>query len=787
MVSDNFKKVILGVKKQKEGYDKKLEELSDQFGENSPAYKAVKYRKGQFFQKFVISFLAEDNFLPNAGLPTGIVDFEKLTFSDISQTNPEKFKTNPSYPITRALTEFAPGNSILIDGLNYKSSGIIMKNNWGLATERTSIQACKHCGYQRTVDFGKVNENCPKCNNTNSFIGIELGEHKGSFTELVEPAGFAIDLFSTPTRVISEKSKPQYLEPLLLNIEPWKLEQSGFIDFRSSSEEENAQILFYNTGNGEGYSLCIDCGKVEVSNEKLEGHKRLRGGKNNNGESLCTAQNIRDFVILGSRFKTDFTEIRLKKGDNTFINENKLAYTLGVIFTKSLAELLAIEEAELGFGIKKYNGYLTVFIYDTAKGGAGYSSQFRLYTERILRQALEVLDNCECKSTGCTRCLIDRNTQWHIEDLDRIIAIDWLKTALDNQLPEVLKSTTLNVNPVFGSLLDEIKRYSYHFGIKEINIHTNNTIAEWEIDNMEWLENLKRDRIKINLIIEGDVKYANNQEKLSMLLISHNYHLKKGNNEAVFEYPLHLTIELENNSKIGYVSNANYANIEDKWTKDILEKFYKVELDSIQNYDPFPLPNFSSNNLYESKIHNITRNSQSNDLAKFVIENLGNLQDLKSKIENKSFTVSYFDKYNQSEFSMRLMLQFINVLKDLFSITISEFNVHLEKAAFKSPSYPVYIIHNYKEYDDYAYDLQELSKSFEFEINVKEEYNLPHYRFFQFSNDEISFSIRIDGGIAHGFKPVERILSQDMTLNDQIFEIRKDVLHDIIYNISIDN
>lgn len=787
MVADNFKKVIYSVKKQKEGYEKKITELGAEFGDNSPAFKAVKYRKGQFLQKFVISYLAEDNFLPNAGLPTGIIDFEKLTLSDINRNDQNKFKTNPSYPVTRALTEFAPGNSILIDGLNYISSGIIMKNNWGQATERSTIQGCKHCGFQRTVDFGKVNENCPKCGNSNSFVGIELGEHKGTFTELIEPAGFAIDLFSTPTRVISEKSKPQYLEPLLLNIEPWKLEQNGFIDYRSSTEEENAQILFYNTGNGEGYSLCLDCGKVEDSNDKLEGHKRLRGGKDKDGESLCTAQNIRNHIILGSRFKTNFTEIRLKKPDNSFVNEKKLTYTLGVIFTKSLAELLAIEEAELGFGIKKYNGYLTIFIYDTAKGGAGYSSQFRLYTEKILHQALEVLDNCECKSTGCTRCLIDRNTQWHIEDVDRHIAIDWLKIALDNQLPDVLKSKALNANPIFGSLLDEIKRYNYHFGIKEINIHTNNAIADWETDNMEWLENLKRDRIKVNLIIEGDVKYVNNQEKLSMLLLSHNFNLKKGNDEAIFEYSSHLTIELENSNKIGYVSKANYANLENKWTKDVQEKFYKVELDSIKNHEPFPLPNFTSNNLYESKIHTITRNSQSNYLAKYVTENLSNVQDLVSKIKDKSFTVSYFDKYNQSEFSMRLMLQFINELKGLLLISISEFNVHLEKSAFKSPNYPEYIIHNYKEYDDYAYDLKELSNAFDFKINIKEDYKLPHYRFFQFSGDDISFSIRIDGGIAHGFKPVDRLTSNEMTLDDQIFEIRKDVLHDIIYNISIDN
>ncbi len=92
--------------------------------------------------------------------------------------------------------------------------------------------------------------------------------------------------------------------------------------------------MFYNTGSGGGYSLCLDCGRVDFSHDALEGHFRLRGGRNNDGESLCTASNIRDHIILGSKFKTDFSEIRLKNPDETFVNDQRLAYSLGVIFTK---------------------------------------------------------------------------------------------------------------------------------------------------------------------------------------------------------------------------------------------------------------------------------------------------------------------------------------------------------------------------------------------------------------------------------------------------------------------
>ena len=787
-VSDNFKKIMNRIRIQRDGYDKKLEELKTQFGDASPAYKAISYRKRQFLQKFVLNYLAEESFLPNAGLPTGIVDFEKITLSDLRRKNNGQLKSNPSYPIARALTEFAPGNSILIDGLNYKSSGIVMQNIWGESADRNVIQGCKNCGYQRTVNFGEnIGDNCPKCNDVSSFQGLELGEHKGSYTELVEPAGFSIDLYSTPTRVVSEKSKPQYLEPLLLNIEPWASNQTRFIDFRTSSSEKDTRILFYNTGEGEGYCLCLDCGKVENSRERLEGHRRLRGGRDNAGESLCTAQNVREHIILGSRFKTDFTEIRLKDKNQFFVNEKKLAYSLGVIFSKSLAEHLAIEESELGFGIKQYKGYRTIFIYDTAKGGAGYASQFRLYAEKILKLALDVLDNCDCQ-TACTKCLIDRSTQWHIEDLDRIKAIEWLRSTLDNQLPKELQSLNDKISLVFGSLNDEIKRLSYHYGIKEINIHINSEISNWDIEKVSWLENLKRDRIHINLVVEGDVLFANNQERLSTHLLAHNFNLKQGTNHKVLDYPVHLSITLQNGKTLNYISKGYYDSLNGEWSTGLTEKFFKVEDSKPKNYGVFKVPEMASGNLYESRIKgSIPRDSQSNDVAKLMMDNLNNSQELLSKISKQTFEVAYFDKYNQSEFSLRLMLQFINQIKELWPIGISELNVHLAKSDFRSLNYPKYIVHNFKELDDYVYNLKELSSHYDFEITFKEVHRLPHYRYFDFKSDEVSFSIRIDAGIAHGLKPVERLVSRDMKTENQVFEIRKDVGYDIIYNISVDD
>jgi DEAD/DEAH box helicase domain-containing protein len=789
LVIDNFQAVAVSLRTQRESFDKKMLELAKEFGENSPAYKTIKYRKGQLLQKFVLNHLAEESFLPNAGLPTGIVDFEKITIRDLNRNNANKLKSNPSYPLTRALTEFSPGNNILIDGLNYQSAGIIMKNNHGDSGQKNAIQSCTSCGYQRLLENSdKITDACPKCNTKHSFVGIDLGSTTEKFTELIEPVGFAIDLYKEPTRVVSEKSKPQYLEPLLLNIDPWNPNQTGYLDFRTSEKEKQAQILFYNTGNGEGYSVCLDCGRVETEHEKLIGHSRLRGGKNDEGENICSANHVHDHIILGSRFKTDFTEIRLTNTDGSFINDKKLAYTLGVIFTKSLAEYLAIEEAELGFGIKKYKGYQTIFIYDSAKGGAGYASQFNLFTKEILKNAYTVLKDCSCNQTACTKCLIDRSTQWHIEDLDSSAAVAWLQKANTNQLPELLKNNQLTINTIYGTLYDEIKSQNYHFGLKEINIHIHANCCEWELENLDSLELIKRDNCKINFIIEGDLKYTNNQEKLTVLLLSYNYSIKKGNKAEVNGYPIHLSLILEDKKQISYISKELYMNLEDAWSKNVQENFYKVDGVKIEDYALLPLPEFNYSNLYESRLTAIPgRQCSSNSIAKLMLENLNESDNFLSRIKGQTFKVSYLDKYNLTEFSMRLLLQFVNQLQSLCSIEVENLDIHLTSDVFKSYSAPFYIIHNYKSLDDYKYDLEQLAPAYNFEAQVNQVSKLPHYRYLDFKSKTTSFSIRIDGGIAHGLKPLDRLESEHMSYENQIFKIRKDVFHDIIYNINIED
>ena len=196
------------------------------------------------------------------------------------------------------------------------------------------------------------------------------------------------------------------------------------------------------------------------------------------------------------------------------------------------------------------------------------------------------------------------------------------------------------------------------------------------------------------------------------------------------------------------------------------------------------MPVFISD-IYEAKISYLPQNFQSAEIAKIMFDQIVNKEDLLQKISNQSFSVDYFDKYNQSEFSMRLLLQFVNSIREIGKIKIDDFTIHLADFDFqRNYETPNYIIHNYRSIEDYGEDLEKLSEEYDYEIYIKKEEKLPHYRYFEFKNDMSSFIIRIDGGIAHGLKPVQFLKSIEMPLDNFNFEIKKDVAHDLIYTIS---
>jgi len=102
--------------------------------DNRPALNAIRYQKRRASEGYLLSELAAEGFLPGYGFPTGIVPLvtdSAMRPSRIEQQREDSHARSRDYPSRQldiALFEYAPGTTLVLDGLVYTSAGITL--NW---------------------------------------------------------------------------------------------------------------------------------------------------------------------------------------------------------------------------------------------------------------------------------------------------------------------------------------------------------------------------------------------------------------------------------------------------------------------------------------------------------------------------------------------------------------------------------------------------------------------------------------------------------------------------------
>ena len=134
-------------------------------------------------------------------------------------------------------------------------------------------------------------------------------------------------------------------------------------------------------------------------------------------------------MIIGDLIQTDFSEIRIRhKCMNRWISnrddELSLLYTLGIVFTQAVADVLGKERGAVDFAIMP-NGHICIF--DTNPGGAGYSNQLKApnIMEQVLKNSEDILKRA--KERNSKDLLLDKYTLRFIKYIDVEKALDWLE------------------------------------------------------------------------------------------------------------------------------------------------------------------------------------------------------------------------------------------------------------------------------------------------------------------------------------------------------------------------
>lgn len=426
-----------------------------------PASLAIERQLERLRGEYLLGELAAKALLPGYGFPTNVVCFVPTTAAELLRrrqrhTEPgdgastygreDSFAIRRGYPsrdLATAIREYAPGAEVIIDGRVYRSDGVTL--NWHLPPgdhEGHEVQAfrwvwhCRSCGATGTRP-SRVSA-CPArdCRSEN------LVQH-----EYLRPAGFAVDIRYEPHNDISSPTYVPIRDAFItVTGAPWlSLPQVEFGRYRYSAD---GHVFHWKTGlHGYGYAVCLRCGRAnsEITADQPElpprmgNHSRLRGGRADSGsDTRCTGNDevwaIKRRVWLGVESFTDVFELQIIDPDlGRAVPDKMTAYSVAVALTQALAEKLGVSDREIGCATtqsKTQTGAVTwsIFLYDTAVGGAGYVSNAAQALPSLLRHARDILQCARECDKACHTCLLTFDTEHHIDDLDRRAALRFSNT-----------------------------------------------------------------------------------------------------------------------------------------------------------------------------------------------------------------------------------------------------------------------------------------------------------------------------------------------------------------------
>ena len=438
---DRTREDILSIKKRYETIIAELEEAFEQFEDDERRQIAIANQIKKVKHENLLNFLSEQQFIPNASMPTGVVTFDFMdqkqasrlkrlyakteqlssrianavpsekvvleqelnrTYRDIREL---RAGTTASREINTALNEYAPGQTVVVNEKNYRSAGLLLFGAYNENTQTRALYRCSSCGnieYRHDLDEDR---RCPRCNAHSRSI---IDDSHDGFTQAYEPVGFRTDQNADSTR--EERTEKRYvdIQPILLSVD-WS-QHTDINMCQIAGSGEIGKILYYNRGDRFGFAFCKRCGRSVVETdiyspeppvELAVGHKRLWGDP-------CDAiqRDIARHVVFTGTHYTCYSVLKFQQypQSSDFVKDKTLVYSLGVILKRALVEYLGIDSTEIDFGVKQESDAFLLFIYDTARGGCGYSIHLTNGTEcqAVFNIALRMLKAypCNCHEDG---------------------------------------------------------------------------------------------------------------------------------------------------------------------------------------------------------------------------------------------------------------------------------------------------------------------------------------------------------------------------------------------------
>ena len=406
--------------------------------------------------------------LPRYAFPTDVVAFHVFDSDRSTQFRPA-FRYSPGQGLPVALTQYAPGKEVWVDGKLWTSGALYspMRSDRFLAWQAGRLYfECSVCHYAKTENRADAEKDevrdCPACGAEDKF---------GKAQNWIRPPGFAHPYTKEEgTSPDDQPAKSYATRAKLIASSPADPERWSQVTDRLRLHYERAFLLVTNTGpRHEGYTYCFRCGLIEPtalpSSRVYAPHTKpypdsrepdCSGGMSTRGLVLGT-DFVSDVLLISARVEAPLT---LRPG---YLASDVALRTLAEAITIAATKQLELEPGEIQ---AEYRPALTdlgkrgleaeIYLYDTLPGGAGFSRRVAELGVSIFERALQLLEGCpEGCDRSCYRCLRSFRNRFEHDLLDRYLGASLLRYLLYGEDPVL---SDVRLNQACDRLFEDLRR-----------------------------------------------------------------------------------------------------------------------------------------------------------------------------------------------------------------------------------------------------------------------------------------------------------------------------------------
>ena len=402
--------------------------------------------------------LFDAGLLPKYAFPTDVATFS--VFEETTDPWNPKRRYSPQQGLNAALSQYAPGHEVWVDGKRYLSLGLYSERDEdriGAYRARQLYYQCQLCNY---ADLRKLSEgypeqtrDCPACNGratlgpARRWVRPTGFSHPPTITAL--PPDFDAGTRTRPTRATLDSL--HFPDDARIGSEGWPM------GTRWEAWGDTKTLVVTNRGSLDAsnyaFNYCGKCGRIEPGDFD-PAMRRLRSGQTHprprpnrpKEQEECDGTPIK--IVLGNEFDTDVVVMRLGLPHHWSLDPDRAATTIAArsaveALRRAACAMEDLEPNDIDGDFRFAPGsadhqFIDLYLYDQAAGGAGFVKAAARDPHKLVDAALELLDRCDCDDS-CYQCLRSYKNRYDHALFDRRIGAELLRAAF--------KGTRLAIEP----------------------------------------------------------------------------------------------------------------------------------------------------------------------------------------------------------------------------------------------------------------------------------------------------------------------------------------------------